>query len=346
MQDFYLICPECKNRLNSLKEGFNCQSCGRDYPITQGVACFKKDRFYWQEGKEKLQKINAASLKQGWRQGLEDNFQEAKPQYLDGILDQSRADFAYILPIASEAIVLDLGAGWGSISIALAKHYRHVYAIDACYEKMQFLQIRKDQESIDNITCMCADGFKLPFPDDFFDAVVLYGVLEWAGYSSLEEPALKAQLRFMQEVCRVLKKGGCAYISIENRWALVYFLGFPDPHTSLPFISIMPRFLADIYSKLVYKRPYSVITHSIKGYKAILKNSGFENSEFFTPLPSYRKFYYLIPLEDKRAVKFFINNLARAQTKLARVLLGASRIFKINQLIKHIASDYAIIARK
>lgn len=346
MKEPNLVCPDCFEPLE-LAQGFlRCEACDKNYPVIDRVACFKKDRFYWQEEKDELERIIEVSSRHSWSRGLEEAYKKTRPQFLEGLLDETRADFAYIIPVDSEARVLDLGAGWGTISIALAKHYNHVYAIDACYEKMQFLEIRKAQEAIENITCIFADGFKLPFPDNFFDSVILYGVLEWAGYSRGDVPPVDAELILMREVRRVLKKGGCAYISIENRWGAIYFLGFPDPHTGLPFISIMPRIIANLYSKLMRKGAYSVITHSLGGYRNIMKGAGFSGAEFFTPLPSYRKFYYLVPLADLSVMKFFINNLARAHTRLAKLFLFACRNLRINRLIKYIVSDYAIIAKK
>lgn len=346
MQDPLLVCPECKNRLYFEANSYNCKSCSREYPVSDGVICFNEDKFYWQEGRDELGPIVSLALKKGWRQALEDSYGRDRPEFFKGLLDETRADFSCILPINDGSLVLDLGAGWGTISVALARQYKHIYALDACYEKMQFLQIRKTQSAIDNITCISADAFKLPFPDGFFDSVILYGVLEWAGYSRKKETPCQAQLKLMREVARVLKRGGCAYISIENRWALIYFLGFRDPHTGLPFVSIMPRFMARLYSRLMHKGDYNVSTHSISGYRKIFKKAGFSDNEFLTPLPSYRKFYYLVPLSDRRILEFFVHKLAKAQTRLSRILLFLCRNLKIGNFIKYFVSDYSIIAKK
>lgn len=341
-----LVCPDCKNNLQFDEKIYSCQICHKDYPVVEGIPCFIKEKFYWAETKEELEKIIDISNKEGWHKALEISFKESRPQFFEGIIDKTRADFSYILPIDKQAKVLDLGAGWGSISISLAKQYKHVYALDAYYEKVRLLCMRSQQEKLENITCICSDGFKLPFADAYFDLVVLYGVLEWAGFVLKEESPVGAQTRLLQEVNRVLKKGGCAYICIENRCGIVYLLGYPDPHTGLRFITLLPRSIANIYSNLMHRGHYSAITHSLMGYKNILKASRFSEVEFYAPLPSYRKFYYLVPIEDSNIVKYFINNLARAQTRLSRFLLKLAKIFQINQLIKYLVPDYAIIAKK
>jgi ubiquinone/menaquinone biosynthesis C-methylase UbiE/uncharacterized protein YbaR (Trm112 family) len=344
MMDF--VCPDCKKKLDVEQYAYKCKPCNQVYPLVNGLPCFKKDAFCWGEEKEELKTIIKDALNRGWHKALDEAFKVDKPVFLTGILDDSRADFSYVLPIDKDAVVLDLGSGWGTISIALARQYKHIYAVDAYYELAKLLQIRKGEAKLENITSLCADGFKLPFPDNYFDCVVLYGVLEWAGFVLKQERPQTAQLKLLQEVNRVLKNGGCAYVSIENRWGLIYFLGLPDPHTNLPFITIMPRFLANIYHKLMRRGNYNILTHSLNGYRQLFTAADFAKIKFFTPLPSYRKFYYLVPLDNQEVMEYFINNLARAQTWLSRLFLSPVRLFKLNRLVKYLVSDYAIIAEK
>ncbi|MEW6009214.1 MAG: methyltransferase domain-containing protein [Candidatus Omnitrophota bacterium] len=346
MDNFVLVCPGCKNPLLLKEGGYSCRSCNKDYPIVDDIPCFKKDDFFWGENKEELRKIIDVAQKSSWRNALEEFFKSTRPKSLEGIIDEARADFTYILPIGKDATVLDLGCGWGTISMAMAKQYKTVFAVDAYYEKVKFLKIRKSQEKKENIIPICSDAFKLPFSDGYFDSVVLYGVLEWAGLVASSTNPLASQLALLAEANRVLKKGGCVYISIENRWALIYLLGFSDPHTNLRFISVLPRFLANIYSCLMRQGRFLTWTHSLNGYRRILRDAGFSATDFYAPLPSYRKFYYLLPLEDNSCVNYFIRYLARAHTSLAKFLLTCVRTLKINKLIKYFVSDYSIIATK
>ncbi len=346
MQENFLVCPQCKNSLSLKERTYQCQVCQRDYSIIDGIPCFKEDNFFWGENKEELKRIIEIAQERGWYNALKEVFKSTKPKFWEGLVDETRADFSYILPLSKQSRVLDLGCGWGTISVALAKQYRTVFALDAYFEKTRFLQIRNSQERRENIFPICANAFKLPFSDEYFDLVVVYGVLEWAGLESSAGTPLSSQLALLAEINRVLKKGGCAYISIENRWGLINFLGFPDPHTNLAFISLLPRFLADIYSRLMRRGRFLTWTHSFNGYRRMLKNSKFSLVNFYAPLPSYRKFYYLLPIEDGNSVSYFVKYLARAHTRLAKFLLAGVRALKINRLIKYFVSDYSIIAIK
>jgi SAM-dependent methyltransferase len=69
-----------------------------------------------------------------------------------------------------------------------------------------------------------ADGLSLPFPDQSFDLVVSFAVIEHVGSRA-------NQHKFMAELCRV---GRNCYITTPNRWYPIEF------HTVLPLIHWLP----------------------------------------------------------------------------------------------------------
>ena len=79
-----------------------------------------------------------------------------------------------------------------------------------------------------------ADGCLLPLLSSRFDVVLLNHVLEHVSSSEA----------LLDEVWRVLKPGGLAYLACPNRYSLV------EPHYRLPFLSWFPRSLADLYVRL------------------------------------------------------------------------------------------------
>lgn len=74
------------------------------------------------------------------------------------------------------------------------------------------------------LTYVKADGLSLPFPDQSFDLVVSFAVIEHAG-SRMQQKA------FLQELCRV---GRSVYLTTPNRWFPVEF------HTVVPLIHWLP----------------------------------------------------------------------------------------------------------
>ncbi|MYA32768.1 MAG: class I SAM-dependent methyltransferase [Gemmatimonadales bacterium] len=80
------------------------------------------------------------------------------------------------------------------------------------------------------LTCV-ADGTRLPTADACFDFLIVNHL-----YEHVADPR-----ELFAEVSRVLKPGGSAYVSAGSRWA------FLEPHYRLPFLSWLPRGLADRY---------------------------------------------------------------------------------------------------
>ena len=94
--------------------------------------------------------------------------------------------------------VLNVGAGAGSFTTALAKRGFDVTSTDVAPETIDVLRQRVDGPVVQ------ADAHDLPFPDDCFDAAILGEVLE-----HLDDD--RAALR---EVARILRPGGLAAASV------------------------------------------------------------------------------------------------------------------------------------
>lgn len=78
---------------------------------------------------------------------------------------------------------------------------------------------------------VAADACRLPVPDASFDVLILNHLYEHVR----DQPAL------FREAWRVLKPGGVVYVSAGSRRAVL------EPHYRLPFLSWLPRWLADRY---------------------------------------------------------------------------------------------------
>lgn len=130
--------------------------------------------------------------------------------------------------------VLDLGCGSGGISIAYAKGGAEIVGID--FEKMYPLIARSwAQDEKQEVNILRGSGLDLPFKDEIFDIVSCNDVIEHV------EDAEKC----VKEVSRVIKPGGLIYVTCPNRIAPIIVAR--DGHYALPFESLLPRKLADIY---------------------------------------------------------------------------------------------------
>ena len=200
---------------------------------------------------------------------------------------------------------------------------------------------------------VCANAMGLPFPEESFDLVILNGVLEWVGLSGKEENPLKIQEQVLTKINRMLKKNGVLYIGIENRFGFEYFLGVKDPHSGLRFVTVLPRFLADIYSRAKRSRRYSEITHTYFGMKRLFQKCDFARSDFFLPLPNYRHFAYLIPCESNITLRYCVRKLIPVQMLEAsakiRMFFFCVRVvvfLRCYFLLKIFSPSFGIIVRK
>jgi hypothetical protein len=121
-----------------------------------------------------------------------------------------------------------------------------------------------------------------------------------------------------------LYAGGCLYLATENRFSFKYFMARKEPHTGLPFISLLPARLAQAYSMRVRNAEYREITYSLHGLRRLLEAAGFEQIRFFFPIPGYQNFRYLADLEDKNELRFLLGQL-RTHPRFSRWLHLAGR---------------------
>lgn len=343
-------CPRCKTLFKEDSNSLLCEYCGARYPIKDGIPSFSSTSsyFFGEIAKQELDRCIEFAEKEGWLKALNDFLRPISPDTYQYATDYSRADWRFLLPLSKQTKVLDWGSGWGIISLALAKSCGQVLSMDETYEKVRFLNIRKTQEKIDNITTVHAgDLLELPFTDSEFDLIVMNGVLEWTGVSSHERNPLTAQKKALRSAARCLKNSGILYLGIENRFGYNYFLGARN-HNGLRFVGIMPRKLADAYCWLAGKGKYKTLIHSFGTYKKLLNEVGFDKLSFYFPVPSYQYPSFMIPLEKPPLLKYFINYLFPVEKKKFVYTIMkwvAGPVVKFH-LMPYSVPAYAIVARK
>lgn len=293
-----LHCPFCLGKLNLLSDSkslLRCRHCERDYPIVNGIPilCKNTDYFYGEISRNETKSLlKAIQESNDWQKGFSEylnSLSAAEADYLiKYILDNRRAGLKFLLSLDTSYRALDLGCGWGTFSMSIGEHVGHVYAMDLTLERLLFLKQWTLFKNLDNVGLVCGgDTPYLPYPDNYFDIVVLNGVLEWIPKSVDGDP-LSIQINFLTEVRRILKSSGQVYLGIENRYNYQYFLGKADDHSGLLFGSILPRRIANLYSCLKKRESYRTYTHSYNKYLSILRKAGFRQIRTFASLPSYR----------------------------------------------------------
>jgi len=123
--------------------------------------------------------------------------------------------------------VLDIGTGSGVITASFARRV-------GPQGEVVGTDVQDQRISEEGYTYIPVDDVLLPLPDQSFDVVVSNHVIEHVG----DYPA---QQKHLAEIHRVLRDQGIVYFTAPNRWSVM------EPHYNLPFLSWLPRGLADAY---------------------------------------------------------------------------------------------------
>jgi SAM-dependent methyltransferase len=337
-----LSCPGCTTSLRYGNGKVTCPACRESWPVTEGIPHFVSSFPYWGEiPKEQMDQVLQA-CRTSWRDALLSSEAPKVRQAAEMILNLDRAKWCLLTDLPKESRVLDLGAGMGANSHALALRYQEVVAVEPVVERVQFMSQRFAQEGIRNVRLIHTSLWDLPFAAESFDLIVMNGVLEWVAQGRegnpkrLQEAALKA-------ASKLLRPGGVLYLGIENRFAAGYFKGYPDPHSGMPWVTILPRPFARIYARRNGDREgYRNYLYSASGYRKLLRGSGFGSVESYLAIPSYNHPRYYVPLENN-VFSYFLHHFAANTTGMRRV----ARDFMVRiGLLKHLEYSFAFLATK
>jgi SAM-dependent methyltransferase len=339
-----LVCPSCAQPLQQAFESFRCLGCSRDWPVIDGVPHFVSEFPYWGEiPQQQMWEVNRAAESGNWKAALLDSPEPTVQRASRMILNLERANWHWLSRMPAESTVLDLGAGMGTNSHALAQRYHKVIAVEPVLERVQFMRQRFAQEGLSNVQVVRSSVWSLPFAAQSVDLLAMNGILEWVAEGVPGDPA-DIQKAALENAFRLLRPGGCLYLGIENRYVPGYFVGYPDPHCGLPFVTVLPRAMAQRFARWKGASGYRNYLYSSRGYRKLLHSAGFSDVEIYAAIPSYNDPRFLIPLQGREYQHYERCFDSSTQTSSWRRALK-STLLKTN-LLQHLTFAFAIVARK
>lgn len=332
------VCPGCRAPLRETGGSHECASCSRVYPIEDGLSCFTTaPSSHGEFSTEEMGEFLHFAKERGWRRALTDYALPRRARVPALLLDERRSITTSGLRPGGR--VLDLGCGYGGVALQLARGFDEVVALDGSRDRVQFLNIVKQQEGHSNIVPVAHnDILRLPFADAYFDAVVLVGVFE---YFPVSLPSLSVEAAHdacLAEISRVLRPGGELLVATKNRYGIDFLRGMPD-HNGMPFGPLLPRPLADLLLRARSGRPYRVINYSRREYRRLLERAGYDGVRFFWPFPGYQAPEHVVPLAGEELARFVRGNFSGWKRQALGVLhrLG---------LLRSIVNHFVILAEK
>jgi len=249
-----LKCTHCGGKLISQNnEKLFCSSCFHKYTIKDMIPDFlEKDYYMPFIPRDVSRKFIQLSREKGIDNVLNMDFmKDYENWFTKYVFDYSMADWKVIVPISGQdKILLDIGCGYGTLSIPFSEMFGHVIAVDPVYEHLEILDLKQKELGIDNIIPIRANAVNLPLKDSSIDAILMMGVLEWTGESihDIKVPLLHSKI--LSNLYNILNKDGLLILGIENRVGYKYFLGEKDEHSHLKYTNLMPRIIANIISNV------------------------------------------------------------------------------------------------
>jgi SAM-dependent methyltransferase len=338
-----LACPNCRVPLERDAENLVCPSCKHNWPIIDGIPHFVSDFPYWGEiPQDQMREVNRLSQAGKWSDVVAESPEPSVQRAATMILNLDRANWHCLLDLPADSRVLDLGAGTGTTSHALANHYREVVALEPVLERVQFMRHRFTQENLSNVQIVRSSLWTLPFAPESFDLVAMNGVLEWVAEGRTEDPQ-ELQKSALKNALGLLRPGGYLYIGIENRLTPGYFIGYADPHAGLPFVTILPRPLAQWYARKKGLKGYRNYLYTSAGYRKLLRRVGFTKVEIYLAIPSYNHPRFLIPLAGK-GFSYYSRNFNHGRSTGVRAVLHWL-LLKFG-ILKYFEYSFVILASK
>lgn len=337
-------CTGCGHWLARSDTRYSCNGCGRSWPVVDGIPHFTSEAPYWGEIPENTLRWVLEQMKtRPWRDVFQGSDDPDLVRTFPFVAHLNRVNWQYLLPSGHGRTALCVGEGMGTTAHALAANYASVVALEPVLPRVEFMRQRLGQDGVTNVQIVRATFPDVPFAPGSFDLVVFNGVVEWLPSGQPWASPKDVQQAAVRKAFDLLKPGGSVFIGIENRWCYEYFLAAKDPHVGTPWVTILPRPLADWIMRRSTGRRYDAYLFGSRGYRSLLKQAGFAVSQVFIAKDSYNSPAALVPITDPIASYFFRRIDSRPERPHRRLF---QTIAAALGLLPHLQYAFVVIGTK
>lgn len=186
-------------------------------------------------------------------------------------LTRQRENIVEPIEILPTDEVLEIGAGMGAITGAVARRAKKVDCIELSKRRSLVNAFR--HKNMDNIEITVGNFQEIEIKKKY-DIITLIGVLEYACHYINSPTPYEA---FIRKISSCLKPRGKLYIAIENKLGMKYFAGYHEDHLGKPFAGIVGYTMED-----------KVRTFSRSQLERLVRENGFAKVKFYYPFPDYK----------------------------------------------------------
>lgn len=235
----------------------------------------------------------------GWRKALAE-LDGTHPFFVRRLESPWLVNWHILLGKPRTGRALDLGCGFGTMTLGLAAFYARATGLDFLPDRIRFASLRAAQEGLDHVAYRRGSALELTPDAGHFDLVVMNGVLEWAGLFGEGNPR-RLQRTVLDRVGTVLAPRGSVAVAIENRFAMETLAGMPDTHTGLRGLPLLPASVADLVYRVRRGGPLRSWLRSRRGYRRLFREAGFPAVRILDAVSSYNDYDYLIDDGDQES---------------------------------------------
>jgi len=198
--------------------------------------------------------------------------------------------------------VLDYGCGLGSIGIGAIKKGANVTFAESCFPRLQMANyLVNDIANSNDHKFVAVKNIDAIFGlNQKYDLIIVNGLLEWlpSTIGTSFETALQAQLDFLTKCRDLLTVDGRIFIGMENRFAFVYQIGYPEDHTEIVNLSVIDRDKANELHKRLKQKDFVNFTWSYDDYYKNAEKIEMEVEKITGMFPDYRFVEKIIDLNN------------------------------------------------
>ncbi|MEM7394831.1 MAG: methyltransferase domain-containing protein [Verrucomicrobiota bacterium] len=248
---------------------------------------------------------------------------------------RKKSGWNLFLPVPENGRLLEVGAGFGEDTVAVAGRVKQIHALVPDETNEAVLRRHLEERDVDNVEVLVSEEpWALSLGDGSVDTVTM----EEAAATGFEierghVPSLAREWK------RVLAPGGAVLLSVRN--PLERKLGIGSLRAKLQVKADQ-----DVLNRVVKRRGRE--RSGLPGPGAliqIMKQAGFETPQVYAPVPNETQAQMILPLDDDRAIRYFLHHLLRKNSPLMRAAIGGADLLVRLKLFRHIVPAYFMIFR-